>query len=59
MTPEEIQKLRNARGETIRQFADTMGVDKNTILNWEKGRTIPKGLYLRTLERMAKRAGAK
>ena len=56
MTPEEIRNLRKKRGETVRQFAAKLAVDKGTVVNWEQGYTHPKGLYLKTLQRMAKRA---
>ena len=42
-------------GLSIRAFADKIGVNKATIVNWEQGRHTPKGLSLKVLERMAKR----
>jgi len=56
MTPEEILQLRKTMGLSIRGFADRIGVDKSTIVNWEQGRHQPKGLALKALERLAKRA---
>ena len=48
--------LRKKMGLSIRAFADKIGVNKATIVNWEQGRHTPKGLSLKVLERMAKRA---
>ena len=55
MKPEEILQLRKKMGLSIRAFADKIGVNKATIVNWEQGRHTPKGLSLKVLERMAKR----
>ena len=55
MKPEEILQLRKSMSLSIRAFADKIGVNKATIVNWEQGRHTPKGLSLKVLERMAKR----
>ena len=55
MKPEEILQLRKKMGLSIRAFADKIGVNKATIVNWEQGRHTPKGLSLKVLESMAKR----
>ena len=55
MKSEEILQLRKKMGLSIRAFADKIGVNKATIVNWEQGRRTPKGLALKELERMAKR----
>ena len=55
MKSEEILQLRKKMGLSIRAFADKIGVNKATIVNWEQGRHVPKGLSLKVLERMAKR----
>ena len=55
MKPEEILQLRKSMSLSIRAFADKIGVNKATIVNWEQGRHTPKGLALKVLERMTKR----
>jgi len=59
MTADQIRKLREDLGLSIRGFADKIGVDKNTVVHWEKNRHNPKGLTLKALERLAKRAAKK
>jgi DNA-binding transcriptional regulator YiaG len=56
MDADQIRKLRENLDLSIRAFADKIGVDKNTVVHWEKNRHRPKGLYLKALERLAKRA---
>ena len=55
MTSEEILQLRKKMGLSIRAFADKIGVNKATIVNWEQGRHAPIGLALKVLKRMPKR----
>ena len=55
MKPEEILQLRKSMSLSIRAFADKIGVNKATIVNWEQGRHTPKGRALKVLERMEKR----
>ena len=55
MKSEEILQLRKKMGLSIRAFADKIGVNKATIVNWEQGRHAPTGLALKVLECMAKR----
>ena len=42
MTSEEILQLRKKMGLSIRAFADKIGVNKATIVNWEQGRHTQK-----------------
>ena len=56
MTPEQIKEIRQALGLSIRAFADRLGVNKASIVNWEQGHHQPKGMALKALERLAKRA---
>lgn len=37
----DIVKIREEFGFTQQQFADFIGVDRRTVINWEKGRLIP------------------
>lgn len=45
MTGEEIQRIREARGLSVREFAEEMGVSNKTIYRWESRpeEEIPKG----------------
>lgn len=44
---EQIRKVRKARGQTARQFADEIGVSWRTFQGWEQGRKIsPMGKLL-------------
>ena len=53
MTANQIKRLRQRMDMSIRQFAAEVGVNKNTILNWEDGRTSPRGPALKVLEHLA------
>jgi transcriptional regulator with XRE-family HTH domain len=37
----QIRELRLAKGYTIQEMADALGVDRKTAYNWEAGRTMP------------------
>jgi DNA-binding XRE family transcriptional regulator len=37
----EVLKIREEFGLTQQKFADFLGVDRRTIVNWEKGNKIP------------------
>jgi DNA-binding transcriptional regulator YiaG len=37
----EVKKIREEFGLTQQKFADKIGVDRRTVINWELGRTIP------------------
>lgn len=42
MDGDEIRRLREARGLTQQQLAQTIGVGMRTVGNWERGETIPR-----------------
>lgn len=48
-TTSELQRARAAKGLTISALANCLGVDRQSIYNWEKGRTKPKRLARRVL----------
>lgn len=41
--PLEIKKIRSATGKTQKSFAEMIGVNINTLRNWEQGRRQPEG----------------
>jgi putative transcriptional regulator len=49
MTAAEIKQIRHDLGETVSTFAETIGVTRQTIHNWEAGRTQPTGPAWRLL----------
>jgi putative transcriptional regulator len=49
MTASEIKQIRRDLGETVSTFAETIGVTRQTIHNWEGGRTQPTGPAWRLL----------
>ena len=55
MTANQIKRLRRRMGMSIREFAAEIGVNKNTLLNWEASRTSPRGPALKVLELYAKK----
>lgn len=48
---EEIRHLRKAKGWTQQQLADSVGVAKTTIVDWEKNRYSPTGENIQKLSR--------
>ena len=44
-----IRAMRNERGLTQQQLADALGVNKQTVCEWEHGRTFPRIDTLRKL----------
>jgi len=53
LNAEQIKKLRKARGESRQKFAEAVGVDRQTIYNWEKNVSHPKSrLQLRRLKEL-------
>lgn len=59
MSPDEIKKLREKLGLSVRAFAKRAGVAHTTVVRWENGTNTPKGLQRERLERIAGRALAK
>ena len=53
MKPKEIRELREYHELSIRALAKRLGVSKNTLLNWEHGRTSPRGPALEALRDFA------
>ena len=53
MDPKEIRELREYHDLSLRALAERLGVNKNTVLNWEKGRTSPRGPALEALRVLA------
>ena len=49
-TPIEIAKIREATGLSITHFAEYIGVTRQSITNWETGRSVPTGPALRVFE---------
>lgn len=41
MDKNEIKKIRLSRGLSKGEFAKLIGVNRNTIFNWESGRCLP------------------
>ena len=57
MTPKQIKALRNRLTLTQEQFAQHVGASVTTINRWERGVTIPRGLYADRLEEIDKQGG--
>ena len=55
MSGSEIRQLRHRMGLTLREFAEVMGVSKNTVQNWEKDRTTPGNIHHRMLVQLEER----
>ena len=54
-TPEEVAALRKRLNLSIRAFADTLGVNKDSVTNWEQGHKAPGALAKRQLDRLRRR----
>ena len=39
---ENIKRLRESKGLTMKEFADKLGVERVSVIRWEKGDTEPK-----------------
>ncbi len=50
----KLKHLRRKNRLTIEQFAKLVGVNKSTIINWEKGLTSPRIDYLIVICRVLK-----
>jgi DNA-binding transcriptional regulator YiaG len=51
--PMDIREIRNLFGQSRRQFAQMMGISRETLRNWELGRRFPQG-PARSLLRIAR-----
>lgn len=52
MVTTNIKKERNKKGLTQSQLAEKIGVSKQTICDWEKGRSIPSYMKLKLLSKI-------
>ncbi len=50
MTPEEIKKLREDLGLTQERLAYELHISFYTVNRWERGKSSPKGIYLKVLQ---------
>lgn len=57
MKPTDVQWLRETGGWTVSKFAEWMGVTRQTIANWESGRSFPTGPALRLLRMLEEEYG--
>ena len=46
----QLEKIRLSTGMGVTQFAEYLGVTRQSIANWESGRSIPTGPALRVFE---------
>ncbi len=56
MTPKDIKRLRERLGMTQEQFAERLGVARETVARWEIGANAPRGLSLKALKELAAKA---
>jgi DNA-binding XRE family transcriptional regulator len=49
MTPEEIKKIRGSLGLTQGDFAEAVGVNRQTINSWEKGYKSPQARWIQKM----------
>ncbi len=54
--PKIIEELRKKRGWTQELLASKLRVQQSTVSRWERGETVPVGLYLESLNRMITRS---
>src|SRR5690348_12248254 len=54
MTPKQIKDLRASLNLTQQQLADIIGAQRVTVARWETGANVPRGVYRRMLEFLAK-----
>ncbi len=56
---EQIKKLRKERGETLEQFAHTLGVTLGTVWRWENSKNKPSPLAIEKIHNLEKKEIAK
>jgi len=56
MTVREIKRLRKTLNLTQEALAARLGVNRVTLADWERGAHRPRGLYLRALLELQKKA---
>lgn len=49
-TPYQLEKIRAATGFGVSEFANWIGVTRQSIANWESGRSVPTGPALRVFQ---------
>jgi len=54
MRPMDIRALRQRKGQTQAEFAQTLGVGLKTLNNWEAGRSVPLRAHLDRLVQIAR-----
>ena len=59
MTAKQIRALRDSLALTQEKFAKRIGVHVITVSRWECAENAPRGMALKALERLAKRAATK
>jgi len=50
----DVARLRGHLGLSQEKFAQKLGVSVSIVVKWERGLHKPRGLYLRSLERLTK-----
>jgi transcriptional regulator with XRE-family HTH domain len=55
METNEIKRLREAKGWSLEKLADKCAVTRNTIINWETGKTSPKPLIMKAIKEILAR----
>ena len=58
-SPDAIKKLRKRLGLTVAQFAERVGVVRQTVYFWEKGHSHPRYKELMAINELAESASVK
>ncbi len=53
MKPKEILKIRKSLKLTREQFAPLVGVTAGAVYSWERGKHIPKAIYIEKIEQLS------
>lgn len=56
MTGKDVKAIRRTLAMTQEQFASELGCTARSVGNWERGNHSPRGMSLRQLRRLARRA---